>query len=119
VEYSDSEDSQQVDKSEKEDRGPETPQLRKRKRSRASTTDLPPLPDSFHDLYASSVRLSTKDDPALHGGRQRITPHVMGQWPTHVYIECKYPQLANRTIHRLLFPTNAFEGIRRVQNPKS
>lgn len=61
----------------------------KRKRSEPSNDNLPPLPAAFHNLYSTNARVSTSDNPSLHGGRKRAVPHVEGNWPSHVYLECK------------------------------
>jgi hypothetical protein len=55
---------------------------------RSVDSGLPPLPSRFHDLYAVPPRMAKDDDPALHGGRKRAIPHVQGNWPTHVFVEC-------------------------------
>jgi len=73
-----------------------TPATKRRKISTGSGTAaeptgaLPPLPAAFLDQYSSNVRTSVQDDPALHGGRKRATPHVAGYWNAHVYLECKF-----------------------------
>lgn len=65
------------------------PKTKKQKIISGDTNALPPLPAGFRDLYSSTVRTSTQDDPALHAGRKRVTPHIAGNWPTHVYLDCK------------------------------
>ncbi|KAI2967962.1 hypothetical protein CBS147323_4510 [Aspergillus niger] len=80
VQYSESE-------SEVENELPQRPTKRPRQAANNPSSSLPPLPAAFHDLYASSTRVSVTDDPSLHGGRKRVIPHVEGNWPTHIYLE--------------------------------
>ncbi|KAL3465305.1 U6 snRNA phosphodiesterase Usb1 [Aspergillus heterothallicus] len=65
----------------------EAPPRKIKKLDHSAPSTLPPLPAAFHDLYASSIRVSVRDDPSLHGGRKRVIPHIEGNWPTHIYLE--------------------------------
>ncbi|KUL82275.1 hypothetical protein ZTR_10767 [Talaromyces verruculosus] len=73
------------------------PKKKQRSSSDAVKQTLPALPTAFHDLYASSIRVSVRDDPNLHGGRKRVIPHVEGNWPTHIYLEW-YPRRDELTV---------------------
>ncbi|KAJ5712310.1 hypothetical protein N7493_008778 [Penicillium malachiteum] len=77
----------------------------KKPRHNPPASGLPPLPATFHDLYASSSRVSVQDDPSLHGGRKRIIPHIEGNWPTHLYLEW-HPSKTELTILERLIPWN-------------
>ncbi|KJF60951.1 uncharacterized protein CIMG_13347 [Coccidioides immitis RS] len=51
------------------------------------SSPLPSFPAELHHLYSASTRASIEDDPDIHEGRQRTTPHSVGSWPTHIYLE--------------------------------
>lgn len=89
VNYSDSEDSESEQQNGNADAIAPSQAKKQKSSNTPPASTLPPLPQSFRDLYSSTVRTSTQDDPSLHGGRKRVTPHVAGNWPTHVYLECK------------------------------
>lgn len=91
VDYSDSDSSDTLPSKQILSQGRSSQGI-KRKHSSTSESTLPPLPDNFHDLYASTARVSNQDDPTMHGGRSRVKPHVEGNWPTHVYVECELVQ---------------------------
>ncbi|KAI9714230.1 MAG: hypothetical protein M1812_006451 [Candelaria pacifica] len=98
------------------------PSLLKRKHSQSSKTnlvsELPPLPAAFHDLYASTSRPSTRDDPSLHGGRKRVMPHIEGNWATHIYLEWYPTPTESNQISNLInaFETNSAKKESRVQS---
>ncbi|PKY05968.1 hypothetical protein P168DRAFT_326267 [Aspergillus campestris IBT 28561] len=61
VEYSDSDSESPAESN--------SPPPAKKARKNTTPSDIPPLPAAFHDLYATSTRVSVRDDPSLHGGR--------------------------------------------------
>lgn len=107
------------DDGEDTDTGHDNIRVEPTKPSSGGATDalaLPPLPPAFHDLYATNARVSTSDNPDLHGGRRRAVPHVQGNWPSHVYLECKdtHEHAITSSIHGR--PTDLLEGYRHSLN---
>src|SRR5215471_14006676 len=95
VEYSDSESDGNTTKRRK-GRGKSPALTTKKPRQgdilpdKEELSSLPDLPAEFRDLYTSNSRISVRDDPSLHDGRTRAVPHYVGNWPTHIYLECRF-----------------------------
>ncbi|KAK5698307.1 poly(U)-specific 3'-to-5' RNA exonuclease [Elasticomyces elasticus] len=107
VSYSSSSDENEAENEAKASTPP--PPAKKRK----TETTLPPLPNAFRDLYSSTVRTTTSDDPSLHGGRRRVTPHIEGQWPGHVYLEYNpNPKESEQLSQLIASEQRAHEGCR-------
>nr|POF13034.1 u6 snrna phosphodiesterase [Quercus suber] len=82
--------------------------------SKEAEKTIPSLPAHFLDLYSSTVRTSTYDDPSLHAGRKRVTPHIAGSWAGHVFIDW-YPGLQDRrSLAHLITNVQELVGVKTV-----
>ncbi|QPG95155.1 hypothetical protein C2857_007741 [Epichloe festucae Fl1] len=93
---------------------PDSPPCKRHKRKAEPNGEqestMPPLPATFHDLYASTVRQSVVDDPSLHQGRKRQNPHVVGHWPSHIYVEWHPTTTQHDTLDALMKKTQTQIG---------
>ncbi|KAF2836290.1 hypothetical protein M501DRAFT_914359, partial [Patellaria atrata CBS 101060] len=99
-----------VDYSDSEDDITQKPLKRKRELKDDISAELPPLPASFLDLYSTATRVSTNDDPTLHGGRKRAIPHVEGNWATHLYLEWHPTETESSILTNLIKAVQMFQS---------
>ncbi|KAG9300618.1 hypothetical protein G9A89_005218 [Geosiphon pyriformis] len=89
VDYTSSSEGESENEKETRGKRARTEEEEEEMRKRKFKQELPPLPSSFLELYTNKVFSTTKsiDDPSKHNGRIRSSPHVEGNWPTHVFVE--------------------------------